>query len=363
MALVPPYIETLRPYEPGRRIEEIKAAYGLTRVVKLASNENPWGPSPKAIEAAKGALSGLNRYPDGGHQLREALAARFHTKVENVTVGAGSESVMANIIRTFLGDHDEVLTTESAFGGFRTLAQSRGVAYRTVPYRQWRYDLEALADAITPSTKIIYLANPNNPTGTIFTDREFEAFHKRVPERVLILLDEAYFEYAQQVPGYPDSLHYRHDNVFTLRTFSKAYGIAAMRVGYGFAHEELIRHVHKVKLPFEPGEPSQAGAIGALSDEEHLKRSIERNTLGIERLAGILRRADLIPVPSASNFIMTELPSQDAASGLVSELLQRGVIIRPVASMGLPRCVRISVGTDDELDFFEAALQTVPRTW
>ena len=247
--LVPPYIESLRPYEAGRTIESVQRQYGLTRVAKLGSNENPLGASPKAIEAMARTLSGLNYYPNGGLDLREILAREYDLKVENVIAGSGSEGIMSNIIRAFLCDEDEVLTTEAAFIGFQVLAKSRGVTYRTVPYADWHYDLPALAAQINSHTKIIYLANPNNPTGAIFTRHQFEEFYKHVPERVLIILDEAYFEYAKDNPRYPDSMHYRYDNVITLRTFSKIYGLAGARIGYGFAHEELIRNLLKVKLP------------------------------------------------------------------------------------------------------------------
>ena len=252
MPLVPPYIESLRPYEPGRSIDEVRRAYGLTNVAKLASNENPLGPSPLAIEAVRRQLGGLHLYPNGGLDLRRTLAEQFDLKPENVIAGSGSEGIMSNIIRTFLCDDDEVLTTDAAFIGFQVLARSRGVRYRTVPYRDWHYDLPALAARITEKTKIVYLANPNNPTGTIFTRQEFDSFYRHVPERVLIILDEAYFEYAKDNPRYPDSMHYRYDNVITLRTFSKIYGLAGIRIGYGFAHEELIANLLKVKLPFEP---------------------------------------------------------------------------------------------------------------
>ena len=189
---------------------------------------------------------------------------------------------MSNIIRTFLCDEDEVLTTEAAFIGFQVLAKSRGVKYRTVPYRNWHYDLEGLAREINERTKIVYLANPNNPTGTIFSKQEFDHFYRHVPERVLIILDEAYFEYAKDNPRYPDSMHYRYDNVITLRTFSKIYGLAGVRIGYGFAHEDLIRNLLKVKLPFEPSTVAQAAGIGALADREFLHRSLELNARGLK---------------------------------------------------------------------------------
>src|SRR5579859_7102990 len=272
MPLVPPYIATLRPYEPGRTAEEVERMYGVARAAKLASNENPLGPSPLALEALRQADARLHLYPNGGLDLRRVLAREYDLKVENVIAGSGSEGIMSNIIRTFLCDEDEVLTTEAAFIGFQVLAKSRGVKYRTVPYRDWHYDLTALAREINERTKIVYLANPNNPTGTIFTKHEFDEFYRHVPERVLIILDEAYFEYAKDNHRYPDSMHYRYDNVITLRTYSKIYGLAGLRIGYGFAHEDLIGNLLKVKLPFEPSTPSQAGAIAALDDKEWLDR-------------------------------------------------------------------------------------------
>jgi histidinol-phosphate aminotransferase len=344
MSLVPSYIEALRPYEAGRSIEEVRRLYGLERITKLASNENPLGPSPLAIEAMLREMSGLHRYSNGGLSLREALAARFDTKVDNVIAGSGSEGILSNIIRTFLCDDDEVLTTESAFVGFQVLAQSRGVRYKTVPYRNYHYDLEALAAAINDRTKIIYLANPNNPTGTIFTRQEFDAFYKHVPERVLILLDEAYFEYAADDPRYPDSMHYRYDNVITLRTFSKAYGLAGVRIGYGFAHEDLIRNLLKVKLPFEPSALAQAAGIAALEDRAFLHKTLELNARGMQYLTTELRAMGFTVIPSHANFVM--LPGLADAARFTQDLLERGIIIRPLRAFGIPDAVRISTGTD-----------------
>jgi len=356
MPLVPPYIETLRAYEPGRSIDEVKRAYGLNRVAKLASNENPLGPSPLAIEAIRKHLSGINIYPNGGLDLRERLAQEFDLKVGNVIVGSGSDGIMSNIIRTFLCDDDEVLTTEAAFIGFQVLAKSRGVAYRTVPYRDWHYDLEALAAAITEKTKIIYLANPNNPTGTIFTKQEFDKFYSHVPERVLIILDEAYFEYAQDSHRYPDSMHYRYDNVITLRTYSKIYGLAGVRIGYGFAHDELITNLMKVKLPFEPSSLAQVAGIAALDDSEFVHRSLELNARGRRLLTENLRKMGLEVVPSEANFVMVPLESAPVASWLTEELLKRGLIVRQLGAFGLPHCIRISTGTDEENHMLVGAL-------
>lgn len=359
MPLVPSYIESLKPYQAGRNIDDVKREYGLEHVIKLASNENPLGSSPMAIEEMRRSLHDLNRYPDTGMQLRRVLAEAYDVRVENVVVGSGSESIMSNIIRTFLCDDDEVLTTEGAFIGIQVLARSRGVAYRTVPYSKWHYDLPALGAAITDRTKIIYLANPNNPTGTIFTKHEFDAFYKHVPERVLILLDEAYFEYAKDDPRYPDSMHYRYDNVITLRTFSKIYGLAGLRVGYGFAHDELIANLLKVKLPFEPGTPAAAAAVGALKDREFVHRSLELNARGIRRWTEALQQMGFRVVPSHANFVMVELESAEQASALAEEMLRQGVILRHLQAFGLPRCVRITAGLDGENETAIAALQQV----
>jgi histidinol-phosphate aminotransferase len=348
MPLVPAYIESLRPYEAGRGIEEVQREYGLTHVSKLASNENPLGPSPLALQAMAQSMDRLHLYPNGGLDLRRVLAEKFDLKIENVIAGSGSEGIMSNIIRTFLCDEDEVLTTEAAFIGFQVLAKSRGVKYRTVPYRDWHYDLAGLAREINERTKIIYLANPNNPTGTIFSKHEFDEFYRHVPERVLIILDEAYFEYAKDNPRYPDSMHYRYDNVITLRTFSKIYGLAGVRIGYGFAHEDLIANLLKVKLPFEPSSVAQAAGMGALADREFLHHSLELNARGLKYFTTAFTELGLNVVPSEANFVMVVLPSEEQARQLTRELLMQGIIVRPLTSFGLANCVRISTGTDED---------------
>ncbi len=302
-------------------------------------------------------MQGSNSYPNGGLDLRARLAQEFNLKTANVIAGSGSDGIMANIIRTFLCDDDEVLTTESAFIGFQVLARSRGVRYRTVPYRDWHYDLPALAAEITGRTKIIYLANPNNPTGTIFTKQEFDEFYRHVPARVLIILDEAYFEYARSDPRYPDSMHYRYDNVITLRTFSKIYGLAGVRIGYGFAHDELIANLLKVKLPFEPGSLAQAAGIAALDDKDFVLRSLELNQRGLRFMTDSLREMGLNVVPSHANFVMVPLGSPGEAKSVFERLLTRGVIVRPLGAFGLPHCLRISIGTSEENQLFLEAFQ------
>jgi histidinol-phosphate aminotransferase len=362
MPLVPSYIASLQPYVPGKPIDELKRELGLERVIKLASNENPLGSSPRALAAMQTYLRNLHLYPNGGYDLRVALAQRFHLKLENVIVGSGSEGIVANIIRTFLCDDDEVLTTEAAFIGFQVLAKSRGVKYRTVPYRNWHYDLEAIGRSITDYTKIIYLANPNNPTGTIFTKDEFDAFYSKVPERVLIILDEAYFEYAQADAGYPDSMHYRYDNVITLRTFSKIYGLAGIRIGYGFAHGNLIANLLKVKLPFDPNTLAQAAGISALSDEQFVTHSLDINKRGLQWVTARLFELGFNVVPSHANFVMVVLGSEIEANSLYQALLKQGIIIRPLKAFGLPHCVRITIGTPEENEALIASLQRTHRS-
>lgn len=359
MPLVPPYIETLEAYKAGKPISELQRELGITNIIKLASNENPLGPSPRAIEAMKTHFHTLHLYPNGGLDLREALAQRFTLKVGNVIAGSGSEGIMSNVIRAFLFNNEEVLTSEGTFVGLYVLARARGVKLVLVPQKHYRFDLEGIAAAINPHTKIIYLANPNNPTGTIFTKAEFDIFMKKVPNHVLIILDEAYFEYAKSNPEYPDSMQYRYDNVITLRTFSKIYGLAGIRIGYGFARELIIANLLKVKLPFEPSSLAQAAGIGALDDHEFTERSLEMNARGKAFLIPALRKLGLTLVPTEANFVMVPLANEATVNQVYNELLKLGVIIRPLRAFGLPHCIRITIGTKEENDRLVESMKVV----
>lgn len=353
MALVPPYIKNLALYQAGKPAEELTRELGLECVVKLASNENPLGPSPRALAAAQQTLKESHRYPDpASRQLRAVLAERFRVKLDNVITGSGSEGIMSAIMRTFLLDSDDLISARGSFIGFRVLADASGRTTHWVSMRDYRYDLIRMADAINEYTKIIYLANPDNPTGTFFTVTDFDAFMERVPERVLIILDEAYFEYARERPDYPDSMHYRYDNVITLRTFSKVYGLAGLRVGYGFAHDELIGNLLKVKLPFEPSLLAQAAALAALEDKEYLEHSLRNNRQGMAYLQAAFERLGLQYIPSAANFLTLRLPSEEAATRLTERLLSRGVILRHLASFGWPALIRVTVGLPEENEYF-----------
>ena len=282
MPLVPSYIKKLNSYKPGKPISEVQREFGLDKIIKLASNENPLGPSPKAKLAINKALNDLHRYPDAaGYELRKKLAEKFNIKISNVVLGAGSEGIMSTIIRTFLLNYDELISAADSFIGFKVLANASGRKVHWVPMKNHKYDLLKLVDQINDYTKIIYIANPDNPMGTYITKKEFDSFYKYVPERVLIILDEAYFEYANSSEDYPDSMSYRYDNVITLRSFSKAYGLGGVRIGYGFAHSELISNLIKVKVPFEPSSLAQVAATAALDDYSFLSDTLELNRDGL----------------------------------------------------------------------------------
>jgi histidinol-phosphate aminotransferase len=360
MALVPSYIQRLANYKPGKPIAEAQRELGIQNFIKLASNENPLGSSPKGLAAIEHSMTNLHRYPDAtGYELRTKLANRFNIKMENVVLGAGSEGIMSTIIRTFLLSDDELISAANSFIGFRVLANASGRRVHWVPMKNYRYDLEAMANKITDYTKIIYIANPDNPMGTTITRQEFDEFYKHVPERVLIILDEAYYEFAQNSPDYPDSMTYRYDNVITLRTFSKAYGLAGIRVGYGFAHESLIGNLLKVKVPFEPSLSAQAAGMAALDDVEFLANTLKINQEGMTFLKQEFDALGIEQVPSAANFITTVWDSEKTASKLTQDLLEKGVIVRQLTGFGWPNCIRISVGLESENQKCIASLKEI----
>jgi histidinol-phosphate aminotransferase len=360
-AIIPEHIRELKPYKAGRTIDEVKEEFGLESVIKLASNENPLGPPESAIRAAIAVLAEGHRYPDpAARALRKELAQRYQLSIENIIVGAGSEGILSSIARVFLEKGDQVLTADAAFLGFPILCRTRGVEPTMIPLNsEYRFDLAGIADAITDKTKLIYLCNPNNPTGTIVTKREFDSFMSRVPAHTLVIQDEAYCEFAAINPEFPDSMDYRYDNVITLRTFSKAYGLAGFRVGYGFGHHELIEALWKVKLPFEPSGPAQAAALAALDDPEYLIEALRINQQGKDYLYRQLRRLRVPNYESYTNFIMMKFESAERVQTLFLELQKRGVITRPLAQAGLPTCLRVSIGLPEENHRFIEALEEI----
>jgi len=357
MALVPDHIQTLEPYKAGKSISELRRQYNLDKIVKLASNENPMGSSPLATEAIHRCLSEIHRYPHPDfNALRKRLAERYNVDLSAVIAGNGSEGIMSLIVRTFFLDDEEALTSEGTFIGFRVLADSRGIRLHMAPLKNLSIDLNAILDRITKRTKIIYLANPNNPTGTIFSNEEFLAFHEKVPPEVLIIMDEAYFEFAQEYAEYPDSMKYRFDNIITLRTFSKAYGLAGVRIGYGFAHQDLIANLMKVKLPFEPSIPAQAAGLAALDDKDFLNRYLGLNRKGIAFLYDLFEKHSIPYIRSYANFVTIVLDTESQVDNLNDKLLRQGVIVRPLKAFGLPHCIRVTAGLEEENEFFARAL-------
>ncbi len=280
------------------------------------------------------------------------LAVRFNVKVENVILGAGSEGIMSTIMRTFLRKKDEIIAAKNSFIGFRVLANASGFKTNWISMDNYHHNLASMAKAINDQTKIIYLANPDNPTGTYFNVQKFDAFMSQVPARVLVLLDEAYFEYAKDVLDYPDSMHYRYDNVITLRTFSKAYGLAGFRIGYGFAHEDIINNLMKVKLPFEPSTPAQIAAIAALGDKNYLQSSLKLNKEGIAGMKKLFDEYELDYIPTIANFLTLVFKNEKSAKSFCKSMLQRGVILRYLSGFGLPECVRVTTGTQEENTIF-----------
>ena len=362
MSLVPKYIKNLSPYVPGKRIEDVKSLSDTLNIVKLSSNENPLGPSKTSIIEAQKAIKKAHRYPDSsGYDLRKLLAEKYSIGIGNVILGNGSEGIMSTIIRTFLHGNDELISSEDSFIGFRVLANASGYLVHWVKTDNYHYDLSSIAKKINNKTKIIYLANPDNPTGTYFTKSVFDDFIKKVPGRVLVILDEAYYEYAKHIPDYPNSMMYKYDNVITLRTFSKCYGLAGFRVGYGFAHKLLIDNLMKVKLPFEPSLPAQAAALAALKDKKHLKKSLDQNIKGMSILEKIFIELDFKIIPSVANFITLIFKDDSTANNFLEQILKKGVILRGLKGFGLPSCVRVTIGSNNENKYFISVLKDLRK--
>ena len=345
--LIPPYIQGLPAYVPGRPIEEVEQELKI-HAVKLASNENPLGPSPKAMEAARHALGEANWYPDGGSKrLREVLAARNHVQFDEVFVGLGSSEIIDLASRVLLRPGLHGITSAGSFALYAIAIRAAGANLTQTPMRNFAFDLDAIAAAVTPETRVIYIANPNNPTGTAFGHDDFAVFLKKVPGDVLVVLDEAYNEYAER-HDLPRSLELfrEYNNILTLRTFSKVYGLAGLRIGYSIGHPKLTSEMNKLRTPFNVTSVGQAAALAALDDTEHVRRSAEMNRAERRRLFLELTKLHLEPVPSETNFLF--VPVGPHAKTLCDELLHEGVIVRPMGWMGFPEAIRISVGSPAE---------------
>ena len=356
-----PEVEALAPYQPGRPIEEVQRELGLARVVKLASNEGPWPPFPAALAAMERAAHELNRYPDGGCvRLQEALAARHGVGVEQVCAGAGADGCLDLLSQAVLGSGDEVVCGWPSFASYPIYAAKQGAVTVKVRLTDHRYDLEALLAAISPRTKIVYVCHPNNPTGTMNTREELDSFLERAPAGVLVVIDQAYFEYVGRA-DYPDAIREyvaAGRRVVALRTFSKIYGLAGLRVGYAVGPVDVCAAMAKVRRPFDLSTTAQEAALASLSDPDELDLRRLLNVQGRDGLTAILRRHGLEPVGGAvGNFVYVEL-GLDAAP-LFERLLEQGVIVRPLAGFGASTAIRVSVGTPDELAALDEALAGV----
>jgi histidinol-phosphate aminotransferase len=359
-----PAVNDLVPYEPGKPVEEVQRELGLERVVKLASNEGPYGPFPQAREAIARAVDELNRYPDGGaYRLRAALTERFDVRFEEVAVGAGSDGLVDCLSQAVLEPGDEIVCGWPSFPSYVIDARKLGAVPRTVPLRAGRYDLDAMLGAIGPRTKLVYVCLPNNPTGTTNTRAELEAWFERVPEHVVTVLDQAYAEYIDD-PDYPDGVedHLKQGRrVVVLRTFSKIYGLAGLRIGYGLAPAPIVTAVSKVRRAFDMTTPAQEAALASLDSAEELARRRAANAEGRAELEQILRAHGLDPVgPSVANFLFAVV-GEDSRP-FFEQLLREGVIVRPTQGFGAPGAVRVTVGTHEDHECLSEALSRVLAT-
>jgi len=354
---VHPDIQSLSPYVPGKPIDELQRELGLTRVIKLASNENPLGPSPKAVAALAGGSDTLHRYPDGGaFRLRQALADRWKVTSDHVILGNGSDEILGLLARTFLAPGDEAVMADHTFVIYKmevTAAHGKPVV---VPLMKWTHDLDAMARAITPRTRLLFLCNPNNPTGTMVSSEAVQRLMAKVPDDVVVVFDEAYLEYVRD-PQFPDTIAYvkqgRHAVV--LRTFSKIYGLAGLRIGYGIATPEINNFLNRVRPPFNANSLAQRAALAALKDDEHVAKSRAANVAGMEQLLHGLGALGFAPIPSQANFLYFDV-KRDGRQ-LFEALLREGIIVRHIEGTML----RVTIGRSDENTAFLEALGKVLR--
>lgn len=356
--MIRPNLLRIEAYAPGKGAEALRRDRGLERVIKLASNENPLGPSPMAVEAVRAAADAMHLYPDAsGASLKAGLSERFGVPESCIVLGNGSDDLIQLLGTLFLeGPDDEVIMGDPSFVRYQAVAQIANCALIKVPLDSgMRHDLAAMARAVSHRTKLIFIANPNNPTGTIVTRSEFEAFLADAPSQAVVVLDEAYFEFASENEEYPSSVDYVLSGrpVIGLRTFSKTYGLAGARVGYGFMSERIASVVERVRQPFSVNSLAQVAAVAALRDREHLRRTVENNRAGLAFLTRVFERHGAKCVPSHANFVLGDLGYP--AEPVFQELMLRGVIVRPGSTFGMENCLRVSVGTPEEMEAFAEA--------
>jgi histidinol-phosphate aminotransferase len=350
----PEHIASITPYPPGKPIEELEREYGISGSIKLASNENPLGPSPRAIEAIQAALSKLNRYPDGsGFYLRKKLAEKYCIPFDGIMLGNGSNELIELIIRAFMTPGGEAVMPEPSFLLYSLVVRWMGGKPVAVPLKaNLAIDLGKMAEALTPATKVIFLTNPNNPTGTVISKTDFDAFVSRVPPGIIIVLDEAYIEFNRNsnTPSGFDYIGVQGPSVVALRTFSKAYGLAGLRIGYGAMDPDIASFLNRVRQPFNTGSLAQAAALAALDDLEFVQKTQQTIWSGLQYLYAEVGKMGLKYFPSEANFFLIEVPCE--AKDLFEAMLRRGVIIRSMASYGLKRFIRINAGLAGENERF-----------
>jgi histidinol-phosphate aminotransferase len=352
---VHPDIAALSPYLPGKPIEELQRELGLTQVIKLASNENALGPSPKALAVINDSMATLHRYPDGGaFRLREALADRWKVTSDHIILGNGSDEILGLLARTFLSPGDEAVMADHTFVIYKMEVMAAHGKAVTVPLKQWRHDVTAMADAVTARTRLLFLCNPNNPTGTMVSAEEVARLLARVPEQVVVVFDEAYFEYVRS-SAFPDSMAYvkQGRNAIVLRTFSKIYGLAGLRIGYGVTTPEITNLLNRVRPPFNANSIAQRAALAALGDDEHVAKSRAVNQAGMEQVVNGLAALGLTPIPSETNFVYFDV-GRDGRQ-VFDALLHQGVIVRHIEG----RMIRVTIGQAEDNQIFLAALARV----
>lgn len=352
-------IEDLIPYPPGKPMEELERELGITGSIKLASNENPLGPSPLAIKKIMDMVSTLNRYPDGsGYYLKNMLSKKFGLPFEQIVLGNGSNEIIELIIRTFLSPEEHVVQAFPTFLVYEKIVKGAGARMISVPLSNFRIDLNRMAEAVTPETKVVFICNPNNPTGSVLSMDEVRDFLDRIPEDIIVALDEAYIEFVSDekaangldlLPDYP--------LLFVLRTFSKLYGLAGLRIGYGFASEKLINYINRVRQPFNAGTLAQAAATAALEDDEFVSRTLKLVGEGLRYLYHELDGMGLEYIPTQANFFLINVP--EGGKKIFERLLKQGVIVRAMDAYGLPDYIRINVGLPEENERFIKTLKKV----
>ncbi len=350
-----PQIKGLNPYVPGKPISELQRELGLKRISKLASNENPLGASLKVPQALQNELPNLSRYPDGSaFALKAELAKFLDVSSSQISIGNGSNELLELVARVFAGAGDEVIYSEHGFAVYPISIQVVGATPIEVPAKNWGHDLSAMLAAITPKTKLIYLANPNNPTGTLFLKSEWEDFISQVPQEVIVVLDEAYIEYVEH-DDYANGINYieSYPNLLVSRTFSKAYGLASLRVGFMIGCKEITQYINKIRMPFNVNHLAQVGAIAALRDQGFVQKSVAINCQGMTKLVTAFKDLGLEYIPSYGNFICVAFPENKILAAKINgKFLDQGVILRPVVNYKMPQHLRVSIGSDKEIQHF-----------